>query len=374
MRKWFDMNSVLYCIAFAKDENTLVYREQAKLMLESLVRFGGWDGKIVVFTNLPDKPLTAELPQSVADRIHEITIPFDDFSTGKEGKLPSARFRIHAWKHFDEWKGADFVVYIDTDCIVRRPISWLIEEMNPALADIMGATVANRNMARSKWFHGHITPEYEAEAERTKPVQSGTIVFRGSRFQLICREWANLDRGPSRPGVHPNLVTDQSSHNLLHLLGQRSPAPIRSALLSPMSVACPHVGQRKTLGHEVVNDAAIWHYWHLLSQEDRVVAMRSELDRLGRAEHPAPNGLIGTWRHQKAKEKILNHWTFHHDGLITVDEPAICGRWEWQDDHVLVDWLWGWEKVFVSRDSIAFGLTNLIGESFRNGAFLLSKL
>lgn len=365
-------NSIFYCIAFAKSPEHTIYREQAKVMLESLVEFGQWDGKIIVFTNLIDRPLTAELPQHVVDRIREITIPFDDFSSGKDGKLPSARFRMYTWMYFEEWFHSQYIVYFDTDCIVRRPLSWLTDEMNLAEADIMGATVANRNMVRSKWFNGHITPEHEEAASRTKPVQSGTIVFRGWKFARICKYWETIDKGPARPGVQPHLVTDQSSHNLLHLLGQRRPAPVRSALLSPSAVSCPHAGQRKTLGHETVNDSAVWHYWHLHDQQDRLVAMQSEIDRLRRPEHPAPVGLIGEWLHEKPAEQIRNHWTFHPDGLITVDDPAIHGRWEWRNDHILIDWLWGWEKMYVNP--VLVPGTLYLGDSFRNGVFTLNKL
>lgn len=368
-------DSLIYIIAFAKSPEHTVYRDQAKLLIESIVLHGQWLGEIVVFTNLPGRFLADEMPERFAKCFIEKVVPFNDFDSGKDGKLPSARFRIHAWKHFDEWKGKWFVVYLDTDCIVRGPLADLLTEAVVAQADIMGATVANRNMARSKWFNGHITPEYEARAERTKPVQSGTIVFRGSWFKETCLEWEALDTGPSRPGVPPHLVTDQSSHNLLHLIGQCG-GGFRSGLLSSMSVASPDEGQRRTIGHNTVNAARVWHCWHIRRQEDRVVAMTSELERLSRKNHPAPGGLIGKWRHKKPGEGIENVWEFHPDGLITVDEPAICGRWEWVQEQscVLVDWLWGWEQV--NHPDMPSGNRPAIvwGTSFRNGNFSLEPI
>lgn len=373
-------DSVIFIIAFARDKQTTVYRDQAKLLLKSIVEFGEWDGPIVVFTNWPDQLLSDELPFDVAQRVGEIPVEFADWSTGKEGKLPSARFRIHAWRHFGHWRHAARVLYLDTDCIVRGPLGPLVDSQR--LDDIAGAYVARRNMGRSKWFNGHITPEFQSLADKLPGVQSGTIVFRGGeQFQRTCKEWAALDSGPARD-TNENLVTDQSSHNLLHLRSVHGLTDIRSAILPPSWIACPHVGQRNALGHQSVDHAAIWHYWHLHSQADRLVAMASELDRLQRrGNHPAPQGLLGKWRHEKPKEKLTNVWEFHPNGLITVDEPAICGRWEWRkkdsgigQSEILIDWLWGWEKLlleYASSDAIPI---RLIGESFRNGAFTLTRL
>jgi hypothetical protein len=375
-------DSVVYCIAFAKSREHTVYREQAKLMLESLFNVGYFFGCAVVFTNIKDSPLLDELrDKPYATQIREVILDWDDFSTGKDGKLPAARFRIDAWQHFDHWRGADYVLYLDTDCIIRKPLSCLTDEMDKEGLDIMGATVARRNMLRSRWFNGHIPPILDASAAITSPVQSGTILFDGPSFEPLCRLWREFDDGPGRPGVPPHLVTDQSSHNLLHLLSRLDKIPFRSGRFSVHGVACPHTGQREALGHFAVNGAAIWHFWHLPSQEDRVVAMRSELERLQRMRHPAPEGLLGVWSHEKPKEKISNRWMFHECGLITVDKPALCGRWEWRpseseltQNEILIDWLWGWEKIPLGYVQYTQLPPRLFGESFRNGAFTLERI
>lgn len=373
------MNAIAYCIAFARDENTLVYREQAKLMIESLFDFGEWGqhGPVVVFTNLKHRPLIDEIRSDLHPKVIEIHVDFDDWSSGKEGKLPSARFRIGAWRHFrDYWIGRDHVLYLDTDVIVRAPLQSMLQWMTETHADIAGAMVANRCMARSRWFNGHITPQYQHLARRTPPVQSGTILFsnKGDLFSSTCCFWDIEDCGPHRD-TDPHLVTDQSSHNLLHLKSTIGELPLKSAIMPPRFVACPHTGQRKALGHAEVNSAAIWHFWHLKTQEDRLVAMNSELDRLRRrGDHPAPPGLIGEWVHKKPKEKIENRWTFWPDGLITVDEPALCGRWEWSPGSVIIDWLWGHEKISVPTVSVGYRERPLHGYSFRNGGFTLEKI
>jgi hypothetical protein len=367
--------SVIYCIAFAKGPEHTVYREQAKLMLESLFTVGHWPGTVVVFTNLKESPLLDEIrDKPYAEAIREFILPWDDFSTGKDGKLPAARFRIDAWKHFDHWRRADYVLYLDTDCIIRKPLDGLSVEMDTSGNEIMGATVARRSMLKSRWFNGHIRPSMEAAAAKCPPVQSGTILFEAVHFEGICREWREIDARPPRHGVHPHLVTDQSSHNLLHLLSSLGEIQYASGRFSTDAVSCPHVGQREALGHRAVNRSAIWHFWHLPSQEDRVVAMRSELDRLHRLKHPAPLGLLGVWHHEKPAERIANNWEFHPSGLVTVDKPAICGRWEWQPNEgdVLIDWLWGWERVHVGP-SVNLYTSSLLGTSFRNGNFTLTS-
>jgi len=341
-------DSLFYCIAFSGGPAGDVYREQAKVLIESVTTLGGWDvPRVCVFTNDPKRPLRAELPERL-QTVKEIIVPMNDFSHGVLGKLPACRFRFEAWRFIDA-SDHQCVVYSDTDVVVRSSLAPLIDRMDGH--DMLVAEAKNRNMGRSRWFNGHITPDLQTMAESHRGIQGGTVVFRAARFAEISRAWAQIDAEPGRADYQNrrHLVTDQSSLNKLVLLSRLGRLPLEIGTMGFDDVSCPVKGQIDGIGEETVAHARMWHFWGTKDQWERVRLAREEYERLAHVPRQSPVTqecayLVGLWHHRKPSERLQNVWRFMPDGRVSVTHPTISGTW-WHDaalQAVFIRWDGGW--------------------------------
>lgn len=340
-------------------------------MLQSLVNIGEWKGRIVIFTNDRNHPLRAELPTDVASRVEEIILDFNDWSSGRQGKLGSCRFRFRAHEHLDV-SGLEWVMYLDTDCIIRKPLEPLMEEVAATDGDLVSTNIKYFTMAKKKFFNGHLTGRYLEEGYKCCAIQGGIAFFKASMFTEMSRVWAEHDALPGRDGVPEKYVNDQSSQNLLWLRCHLGELPYKMPVISERHVINPRGGHRKQLGDTVVDDMTIWHFWGE-KKRDQIRAAELELERLAalRADPLAFSrlpGLLGTWHHDKPAENLHHHaWTFHNNGLVTVAPIHLFGYWQARGARIVVTWERGWGSEvfdFTEGSSTLRGNTSGTGHSF----------
>ncbi|HEY9745680.1 MAG TPA: class I SAM-dependent methyltransferase, partial [Oculatellaceae cyanobacterium] len=340
-------------------------------MLQSLVNIGEWKGRIAIFTNNRNHPLRAELPTDVASRVEEIILDFNDWSSGRQGKLGSCRFRFRAHEHLDV-SGLEWVMYLDTDCIIRKPLEPLMEEVAATDGDLVSTNIKYFTMAKKKFFNGHLTGRYLEEGYKCSAIQGGIAFFKASMFTEMSRVWAEHDALPGRDGVPEKYVNDQSSQNLLWLRCHLGELPYKMPVISEKHVINPRGGHRKLLGDTVVDDMTIWHFWGE-KKRDQIRAAELELERLAalRADPLAFSrlpGLLGTWHHDKPAENLHNHaWTFHNNGLVTVAPIHLFGYWQARGARIVVTWERGWGSEvfdFTEGSSTLRGNTSGTGHSF----------
>ncbi len=265
-----------YCIAFSRPEE-MAYRWQAVIWLKSLVDIGRWAGRIVVFTNDPEHPLRKALPAHVAERVEEIIIDFDDFSVGKDGKLPSCRWRMEAPAYLKEHLARTrLTFYNDTDCVCRRPLDPLFVAGPDSMMPVLRAPgVFHRNRYRGTWFGAHfMEPHHRAHAEHSRGVQGGSVISSSAQYATLCELWAAVDVMPGRPGL---MATDQSSLNLLATQCELGELPWKFTLLPWQQITCPQDQRRHDPAG--VDQAYIWHWWGLRGQTNRVIEAKAEYER-----------------------------------------------------------------------------------------------
>ncbi|NNE93812.1 MAG: hypothetical protein HKN23_19350 [Verrucomicrobiales bacterium] len=287
-----------------------------------------------------------------------VAIRFENFS----GKLPSCRFRYMVCDHI-KVEDFRFVTYLDSDIVVRRDLSRLLDHFDQKGKDFLVTACFGRNMWNDPAFGGHLPPEAEHFTRFHLGIQSGHFSIRGSLVRRLYERWSILDGQPVRPGF---LSTDQTSQNALvwECLSGSIPAEVS---LFPFSFAvAPSREQMKRLGVDRVLNATLWHFWPHDDQADRVKLADRELRRL--ADPPDTSSLQGNWLHLKPGEDIENIWSFTDDGLVYADSGHL-GTLIKSNQGFKINWTWEASEELPSRIE-----DSMIAASSQNGDFSLSRI
>lgn len=281
------MSTLFFTVALDRPGSD-VFRRQALALMESLLTLGAWTGRAVIVAN---GPLPCEVPG-----VELVELPFEAWGEGMKGDAAAWRVRFEAAELLkpDE---AEWVVYCDSDAVVRRPMHHLLDGLRDAReagVEMWVTPTKGRNLYSEKWYGGQIPPHLIHLAARHRGLNSGSVIFAGGAFRRAAEAWAACQRAPH----WKDILCDQSALNLLYVLSNyRHRDDAARAYAEAHGVPAVSVGRlaewhicnpRATPIPGPIDQAWIWHFWGSGSPEARLALSRREcLAQRRRAEHAA---------------------------------------------------------------------------------------